>query len=430
MTSVAVSVGAHEAAPHADMTLLWAGHEQDPMRSDLSELFRGMHPTDAAVDLLALAASVYGADKAVLRRLAPDRWTRTIHLHVPQLDPRRWPARRVESLLRHLTGDRWAFSPYTAPGIRQRIVGASNPALGILPLRVALFSGGLDSFAFAAASGHEAIRYVAHKDKSRLAPLQRQLAAGVAREASLLDLRQFMLWVQRKGPISHEPESSTRSRSFLFVAAAVAVATSTGASDVSLPENGFIALNPPLVPGRRGTLTTRTTHPWTVLMFNELLEAAALDVVVRNPFALMTKGDISIIALHEAPEDLVFRTVSCSRPRARRKDLVHFGNCGYCYPCLVRRAGLLAAGVADGTEYRADPRRDPSIMDRATGDDFKALVSSIRAPLSIRSLTAAAPLPAGSDYVALVDVIERSRIELVTMIREGMTKDVRRAVGW
>lgn len=425
MSSVAVVLGG--PGPDAELPLRWADRQQDPVRADFAELFADNEPPDAALDLLAVAVATYAADKAVLRRDAEDGWTRAIELHAPQLDPERWPAPAIERFLCYLTGDEWTFRPYASDRLRDRILGsATKRARPEETGSVALFSGGLDSFAHAATNDAPTI-YVAHKDKSGLSPLQRKLAAGIGAGDAL---RQFMLWVQRKDPITWQPEGSTRSRSFVFIAAAVAVAAGLGVTRCIVPDNGFISLNPPLIPGRWGTLSTRTTHPWTLHLLNELAIGGGVDPEISNPFIARTKGDITRLALDRAPEALVFKTISCSRARARARDRLHFGNCGYCYPCLVRRSGFLASGVKDRGDYRADPRTDVALLKGSRGDDFKAVVTSARQPFTMRHLTAASRFPVGCDYNSLLEVIERSRLELVAMIDDGLRPAVRRAIGW
>jgi hypothetical protein len=425
VASVAVVLG--DGGPNADLQLGWTDRSQDPVRADFSELFAGNEPPDAAVDLLAIAVATYAADKAVLRGAAEDGWTRAIELHAPQLEPGRWPAPDIEQFLRHLTGDAWTFRPYGSDRLRDRVyASATKRDPQDQASSVALFSGGLDSFAHAASNDAPTV-YVAHKDKSGLSPLQRDLAAGIGASTAL---RQFMLWVQRKDPITWEPEGSTRSRSFVFIAAALAVASALGVGRCVVPENGFISLNPPLIPGRWGTLSTRTTHPWTLHLLNELTRRGGLGVEVSNPFLTLTKGDITQLALDRGPTSLVFETISCSRARARARDRLHFGNCGYCYPCLVRRAGFLAAGVKDRGDYRADPRTDVALLGGSRADDFKAVVTGVVRPFTMRDLTAACRLPLGSDYDSLFEVIERSRLELSAMVEHKLRPAVRRAIGW
>jgi hypothetical protein len=56
-------------------------------------------------------------------------------------------------------------------------------------------------------------------------------------------------------------EISHRTRSFLFLAGGCDGGGATGTPLLHIPENGLIALNSPLGASRRGTLSTRTTHP-------------------------------------------------------------------------------------------------------------------------------------------------------------------------
>src|SRR5690606_2923543 len=78
-------------------------------------------------------------------------------------------------------------------------------------------------------------------------------------------------------------ERSSRSRGLLYLAAAVHAAAAHGVRRVDVPENGQLAVNPPLTPSRLGALSTRSVHPWTLHQLNELIDAVGGDVVVYNP---------------------------------------------------------------------------------------------------------------------------------------------------
>lgn len=417
--------------PAGSLVLDWTGKGTDAIGADVSRLFEGAAPTPAAVDLLILAASVYVADKAVLRKLAPDRWGRTIELLIPQSDPARWDSDRLGRFLHDLTGDDWALRPYGCDRAYERVVTQPSSLLGRTLPEVTLFSGGLDSFAWAAGRVSNGPALVAHSDTTALGALQGRIAEGLA-PGGTLPLRRFWLRLRHTGPLSGADfEPTTRSRSLLFIAAAVAVAEAAGLDRVSVPENGFISLNPPMVPARSGTLSTRTTHPRTLASVNHLLKEAGIDLAVVNPFLLRTKGDIAALAMQAgAAPELVFGTVSCARPSARRADPLRYGNCGYCFPCLVRRGGFHGAGIEDHTTYRRDPRTEVGMLRRQTGDDFKAVVTGLSRASGLRDLLGAGPLPRGSDVAALLDVVERSRVELREMIEVGMSGEVRKAIGW
>lgn len=429
MTSVVLRLDDQEGGK-GDLELLWDGHLSRSITAGFRELVDGLSPPDAAVDFLIFACAAYAADKALRRQTAPDRWTRTISLDVPQIDPHRLPIGAAQDLLTFLTGDRWVITTHACSQAHVRLgVGDQGQLSG--RRQVALLSGGLDSFAFMASSVSEPTEYVAHRDRSHLSILQQDLFKALHADTHGSGLRQFSFTVNRSGALADlaELESSTRSRSLLFYASAIAVAASTFQPHVIAPENGFISLNPPLVTARRGTLSTRTTHPWTHHLLSRVLEELVLDVRVVNPFATATKGDVALLALDAGPE-VVFDTVSCSRPRPRQSSQIHFGNCGYCFPCLVRRAGFYACGTVDETEYRRDPRRDEAFLTSEAGDDFRAVVARARRPFGLADLRTTGPLPADTDIAELHAVVERSRLELADMLQDGMSTGLRRRIGW
>lgn len=430
MTSVVLRLSPDEPGEGA-INILWTGHSTDPITGRFAELLAGTRPPEPAVDLLLLACAVYAADKAVRRDWTADRWTRDIDLDVPQTNPQRLSVSAIEELLRFMTGDRWHLTTHATDHAAARLGVPNQPEL-VAPSGVALFSGGVDSFAHLASAPPSAAMFVAHRDRSGLSPLQQTLFAAATPAGSDWHLRQFFLTVNRAGPLEFlgDLETSTRSRSLLFYAAAIALATGIGTPIVKVPENGFVSVNPPLVAARRGTLSTRTTHPWTIHLMNGIIDGLGLDVTLVNPFALLTKGEITKIALDHAPASRVFDTVSCARPRPRQKSTVHFGNCGYCFPCLVRRAGIVSQGVKDRTTYRNDPRRVVSFLTSPTGDDFRAVVTRAREPFTISDLTITGPFPPGVQPAAVLDLIERSREELHVMVDAGLTTAVRRQLNW
>lgn len=67
-------------------------------------------------------------------------------------------------------------------------------------------------------------------------------------------------------------EDTQRSRSFLFFALGVLAGSGLpNKGTLHVPENGLISLNVPLDPLRLGALSTRTSHPFFMARFNELL---------------------------------------------------------------------------------------------------------------------------------------------------------------
>ena len=55
------------------------------------------------------------------------------------------------------------------------------------------------------------------------------------------------------------------------------------------------------------------------------------------------------------------------------------GACGYCYPCLMRRAALHTLGWDRGEDYRRDVWRTPeTLTHRVRGRDLRALLLAVK----------------------------------------------------
>src|SRR5699024_11092274 len=88
-------------------------------------------------------------------------------------------------------------------------------------------------------------------------------------------------------------ENTSRGRSLLFLCAALSIAGILGADiPVYIPENGFIGLNIPLTNGRKGTCSTRTTHPFFLSGLKDILQTVGITNPIRNFFAYSSKREI------------------------------------------------------------------------------------------------------------------------------------------
>jgi 7-cyano-7-deazaguanine synthase in queuosine biosynthesis len=220
-------------------------------------------------------------------------------------------------------------------------------------------------------------------------------------------------------PASHTPlgvhESTSRSRGLLFAAFGVYAAAAHGCRTLAVPENGLLAVNPPLSPGRVAAASTRSVHPRTLDLLNATVSAVGGSVTVVNPFLHHTKGEVVRVALDAGlgADDLAV-TLGCARPPAKRGRRHH--HCGRCHACLVRRAGLRAALGHDPTGYETDLARLPLDGDRAV--DLRAVLGWLRAPFTPADLVADLPIPAGYAVGDLAAVIGRAREELSAALGE------------
>ena len=171
---------------------------------------------------------------------------------------------------------------------------------------------------------------------------------------------------------------SLRSRSLLYLALGLTAAGSFGAATpLIIPENGWISLNPPLTLNRLGSLSTRTTHPYFLEQLTGLWREAGLSTPLVNPYQELTKGEmVRGCRNREGLRRLFPLSVSCARPVVSRWQRGPAGACGYCYPCLMRRAALHSAGWDRGEDYLRDGLADPdTLAHRVRGRDLRALLA-------------------------------------------------------
>ena len=315
------------------------------------------------VDLVRLALLVFAADRSTIRAVGTTSWSsRDFSLTVPVSDARSWDALSGElgRLLGFLTGDTWALNFRNARPPRE--LGAKRVAVQE-PARVVLMSGGADSALGVLESRRqldptESHVLVSHIGLTALAPIQ----LGVAETASMIapgpgqSVSQIRL-VRRQHQVDgskFKSETSTRSRSFLFLALGLAFA-SVRRVPLWIPENGFASLNPPLAANRRGSLSTRTTHPAFLDGLSRIVGDIGAHSTIMNPFAHMTKGEMFRAAANEFGEvelsGFLSATHSCGLTGQRAMGISTTTQCGVCFGCVVRRASFAAAGLIDTTAY-------------------------------------------------------------------------------
>lgn len=335
-----------------------------------------LQPAARAWDALSLSLAVNAADLAVQRSSSPDGWTRNLELQVAVCDPDFWNEQRelVERQLKFLTTDIWRVS-FVGDGLLP-----APPRARTVPTEdsVALLSGGMDSLVGALdLTGRDGLRpfaasQVAIGDKHIQADFARRIGNG---------LRHLQLNHNINAP--DQTERSQRARSLIFLAYGVLAATTLDRHidgqtvPLYVSENGFISINPPLTAARIGSLSTRTTNPVFIGLFQELLNTAGLRVRVENPYQHHTKGEM-LAQCADQPflQHHAHLATSCSR--YGRYNYIH---CGRCVPCIVRRAAFHHWGYHDRTDYKfRDLSRDND--DNARFDDVR---SAAMAVLQVRS---------------------------------------------
>lgn len=335
---------------------------------------RGVAPSETAADLAILAATITAADTRVSRAAdAQDGWTREIDLYLPVEDAARWTALAslLARTLKFLTGDHWRlFFRGRDPKYKTLI---QKPRSLMRPpfTSVCLFSGGLDSFVGAIdlfAAGNKPILVSHYGDYS--ASSQERCAQHLAKVYDDMRSRHVRANVRfDKNDFSHAmgDESTTRGRSFLFFALAALAASGLEQNPaIYIPENGLISLNVPLDRLRVGAWSTRTTHPFYMARWQEILNGFGIPATFENPYRFKTKGEMLAECRNQ---DIVQKhavdTISCSSPAKARWLRLAPGHCGSCVPCLIRRSAMTSTFRQDPTKYTIEDLRDRPLDSKA-----------------------------------------------------------------
>lgn len=432
MTSYQLRTQPHQTPAAAPTDLLdWfdASHSRSTIQYRGSLRSRLAIPA-AALDLLKVAAAVYCADRLTER---PGTWTRSIEVSAPVREPDRWDAVRDQLVdtISFLSGDHWQLDvrPSAEPVSRPSEFADSVDA-------VCLFSGGLDSFtgALDLLADGKTVCLVGHHGAGQANQAQQGLWRELARRhPGQTTLRQFFLQPGAPAPDQRRPlaafrEPSQRSRSLLFLAAGFTVAAGYGPEvPLYIPENGLIGINVPLTGARAGSLSTRTTHPHFIAGLSECVRELGISNPIVNPFRTMTKGEILAACRdQETLRSLASATLSCAHPEAARWAQAEQTNCGYCFPCLIRRASMHHVGLDRAMDYTYDALSDATELAQEKGSDLRALIRSLNRPAKPTDVLRNGPVPA-ADVPAFAGVYERGRREILTwMTTSTRSRAIRR----
>jgi hypothetical protein len=409
-------------------------------------------PDPLALDLLLIGGIAYVLDKAVPRRVAEDFWTRDFAVEFPVSDPRRWAraTQHLERCLTFLTGDEWSVGFRSRPERLFTPTRVKRDPVPAIPARaVSLFSGGADSLigTLDLLVGDPSVKVLllGHHDATFPAGDQRRLWAlldGTSYRGRT-DLRRVRVrpllpkWArpgQRVEPAREGREPTLRARSFVFLTLGLYAARALGdRTQLLVPENGFIAINIPLTPSRVGTCSTRTTHPYYLDAVRTLIGTVGFENVVDNPLEGKTKGE----ALQDCRDQatlvcLARQSVSCAHPSRRaiwRRRSAR--NCGYCVPCLIRRAAFHRVGQDDGADYGLDACAGELDSEANVAADFRAVLDCLDQVRSRKDVEERVLMtgPLGGKFGASVDLVRRGLGELRALMTDKRDAAIRGTAG-
>jgi 7-cyano-7-deazaguanine synthase in queuosine biosynthesis len=315
-------------------------------------------------DLVDVAAAVHIADRLAVREHAtPEEWKRQFRIQVPVRCLSDWRRSEVEGslgdVLSFITGDVWEVQFLSRP-VRPRL---SERQIALLPvdrsepIRVSLFSGGLDSFAgnIAALAANPGVHYVcvsatpSHRQEYHQKEQVRFLRMRPHR--SLTHVR-VPCWIESASEVPQEP--TRRTRGFLFLALGAVSALSAGTDDLFLYENGIGAINLPYESTPVGVPNSRSVHPSSLLLVSRFIQAlTGRQLRIENPCVFQTKAEMCAHPALKLMASSVSTTFSCDGFPVQRSRLPQ---CGLCTSCILRRRALENSGLhgTDREGYACD----------------------------------------------------------------------------
>ncbi len=345
-------------------------------------------------DLFVIGISIFALDKRISRRLFKDCWTRNISVSIPVLKFDNWVGteKKWNNTLGFLTGDKWDIHFRECKKMYSKRENPNRIHLNINECDcISLFSGGLDSYcgAIKLLEDGKSPCLIGHNEYPKLRKKQAEFVDDFQKIYQNQKIKFISFSANSRAPknINDEKligsENTSRGRSLLFLCAALSIAGILGNNiPVYIPENGFIGLNIPLTNSRKGTCSTRTTHPYFLNSFLEILKYVGIENPIINFFAYSTKREIvNSVKNKEAFKIHYMDTISCSHPCLARYNKTGHNeypiNCGYCYPCLIRKSSVLDA-KDNKYSYAAETReflKDFGETEKAS--DLRAVISSV-----------------------------------------------------
>jgi len=308
-------------------------------------------------DWMDVALFVYLADRLSPRRRRASQhyalqWGRKLHLKVPVRRLGIWSRSEIYESLRRLlyffTEDDWQIE-FVQNHKAQRLSESQYSLLPVwqpAPVRVALYSGGLDSFAgtvqqIAAWSEHQFVLVSGVTNPRQGKAQQNQIKA--INKAAIRSAFHIPVFYGLQHGVERAEELSQRSRGFLFMTLGVVTAITAGVNELYIYENGIGAINLPYDGSQIGTSNTRSTNPIALLRMSKFVaDLTGAPFQIENPFLFQTKAEMCRHPEVRRLGDHISLTFSCDHFPIRRKDQPQ---CGVCTSCLLRRLSLESAGL-------------------------------------------------------------------------------------
>lgn len=348
----------------------------------------GTEISSLRLDWIDIAMAVYLADRLSLRddkKRHKNIWKRKFNLKIGVRNLEIWQDDEIRSelakVLHYFTDDEWDFDFVEIEGEeRSKIIQPKLPMPLTSRPQIALFSGGLDSFAGAAQqlfkkpetpfvfiSGATNTRQI-YGQRTQIKEL---IKISPNREVIHHTVGFGIHWNKSEHP---KEENSQRTRGFLFITLGAVTALNCGVNGLEIYENGIGAINLPYDASQIGTMSSRAVNPSALLLMEEFIEKiSGQKFYINNPYLFQTKSEMCRQEIVKNLAQTTSETFSCDGFPVRAAGRPQ---CGICTSCLLRRLSLENAGLGfydDGESYLTDlanPNSQPSFNQL---NDLKAM---------------------------------------------------------
>jgi 7-cyano-7-deazaguanine synthase in queuosine biosynthesis len=340
------------------------------------------------LDWIDLAISVYIADRLSLRESVKNRnnWKRNFSIKIAVRNLEIWQNEdlqsELENVLNYYTDDDWNFE--FLPLVSNDRLNSINNKLPIPPAkspRIALYSGGLDSFAGISQQLYEnkdenSFILVSGATNHRQDFQQRQQIKGLIQKYNSIEIIHQTIkfgfnWNNSEHP---KEENSQRTRGFVFTTLGAVTALNAGSNTLEIYENGIGAINLPYDNSQVGTMNSRGVNPLVLLRMEKFIEKLIKqDFQIKNLYLFKMKGEM---CQHEAVqnlEEIIPLTFSCDGFPVQTAGKPQ---CGVCTSCLLRRLSLETADLFvcdNGEQYLTDLTSQSSKASFAQLNNLRAM---------------------------------------------------------
>lgn len=260
--------------------------------------------------------------------------------------------KNLERIIIYMTnGENWHINFYKYE--KEKKIHKKDLALKLLLYdSCALLSGGLDSFC-------GAYNEILEKNRTLFVTFQ------INHEEKNIAYKNYKTYFKRdfnawsgfnKIDLSIKRHYTERTRTLIFIAFGLLIAYSNDIKELKMYENGIMSLNPTFDFSRK---VSKTTHPRTLFLINEILDHLDINLHIKNPFEFYTKSEI----LKLLPKDLLIKSIKSTKTCSKSLSNRHFSfiekgdsHCGVCIACVLRQISEINVDVLiDLEEYLIPP---------------------------------------------------------------------------